>query len=613
MKKILTSLSILCLLFVGFDNIDAEEKISDNGKNNGLYTQSQEYQNLKELIDEYSGEGQLYDKDGNPVSNPIRKSRRSRRSVERVASNYDLKYAIVDVYSNRTGHYIEYIDEATGLRGYLGGNNSGAYLGKDSQGRIRFRMSGVTGAILPQYTNQVAVYADSNNGLSGIYTSFYRIQEGKLWHYINQNNRANVYYRKVVGYPSDVPYLKENKNYTSYDGHYFYSDEHRMHDDYREGHYRNAVNANEPYYNYFQFLSHRAPSNYDGDSYNRYTNHIVGTNASKMKDLGQYYVEYSKKYGVNALMTYAVSCNESNYGRSSIAMNKNNLFGHAAYDSSPGSSANMYPNPQYSIYVHMSQFLSRGYLDPGDGRYHGSHLGDKGSGVGVRYASDPWWGETAAAIMYAIDEYSGKKDYKYHTIGIKENNDNINIRREPNTSSTIFYRTGSDRNYPFVILGSVKGTRVNGSDVWYKIQADPNLNNSRTDLDKDGKEYNPDGDYDSSRSYAYIHSSFVRVVNQGRQDVAPQPQPDLKPTPQPKPEPQPTPTPTPTPTYLKGDVNGNKEIDAADYLMIMDSILGKYKMSPEQKRNGDVNGNKEIDAADYLMIMDHILGKITIN
>ena len=33
-------------------------------------------------------------------------------------------------------------------------------------------------------------------------------------------------------------------------------------------------------------------------------------------------------------------------------------------------------------------------------------------------------------------------------------------------------------------------------------------------------------------------------------------------------------------------------------------------MSDQQKKAADVNGNGKIDAADYLMIMDYILGKI---
>lgn len=63
-------------------------------------------------------------------------------------------------------------------------------------------------------------------------------------------------------------------------------------------------------------------------------------------------------------------------------------------------------------------------------------------------------------------------------------------------------------------------------------------------------------------------------------------------------------------SFIRGDVNGNGKIDAADYLMVMDTILGKYQMKSIQKKSGDVNGNGKIDAADYLMIMDCILGKI---
>ena len=46
--------------------------------------------------------------------------------------------------------------------------------------------------------------------------------------------------------------------------------------------------------------------------------------------------------------------------------------------------------------------------------------------------------------------------------------------------------------------------------------------------------------------------------------------------------------------------------------MIKDTILGKYTMSDKQKEAADVNKNGRIDAADYLMIKDCILGKITL-
>ena len=50
--------------------------------------------------------------------------------------------------------------------------------------------------------------------------------------------------------------------------------------------------------------------------------------------------------------------------------------------------------------------ISESYCDPKDyiGRYYGSHLGDKESGINVKYASDPYWGEKAASFYYRLDE-----------------------------------------------------------------------------------------------------------------------------------------------------------------------------------------------------------------
>ena len=100
MKKGWALLSILCLLFVGFNDIKAQsDKSEDNGasddKIDELFTQSEEYQEMKELIDEYSGVSQLYDADGNEVEEvPLPKSR-MRRSVARAASDYSVSYGIV--------------------------------------------------------------------------------------------------------------------------------------------------------------------------------------------------------------------------------------------------------------------------------------------------------------------------------------------------------------------------------------------------------------------------------------------------------------------------------------------------------------------------------------
>ena len=103
------------------------------------------------------------------------------------------------------------------------------------------------------------------------------------------------------------------------------------------------------------------------------------------------------------------------WGTSAIAMDKNNLFGHGAVDSNPYYGANGYANPQTSIKYHAEKFISNGYLDNEDWRYNGGHLGDKLSGINVRYASDPYWGEKAASVNYY---YNYGSDYNKYTIGI---------------------------------------------------------------------------------------------------------------------------------------------------------------------------------------------------
>ena len=54
---------------------------------------------------------------------------------------------------------------------------------------------------------------------------------------------------------------------------------------------------------------------------------------------------------------------------SSIAINKNNLFGHAAYDSSAYDSATGYLNPFQSIVGHAKSYINCGYANPNDSRY----------------------------------------------------------------------------------------------------------------------------------------------------------------------------------------------------------------------------------------------------
>ena len=55
--------------------------------------------------------------------------------------------------------------------------------------------------------------------------------------------------------------------------------------------YPNAVNKSNPFYNYYQFLSHRSKTTLTPYNLDTITNDKVGSSSSKMKNMGQYYIE----------------------------------------------------------------------------------------------------------------------------------------------------------------------------------------------------------------------------------------------------------------------------------------------------------------------------------
>ncbi|MBE6692362.1 MAG: hypothetical protein E7586_03390 [Ruminococcaceae bacterium] len=65
----------------------------------------------------------------------------------------------------------------------------------------------------------------------------------------------------------------------------------------------------------------------------------------------------------------------------------------------------------------------------------------------------------------------------------------------------------------------------------------------------------------------------------------------------------------PEPT-LKGDINGNGEIDAVDYTMLKRAYFGIYAVDLTA---GDINGNGDIDAVDYTMLKRAYFGIYAIN
>ena len=155
--------------------------------------------------------------------------------------------------------------------------------------------------------------------------------------------------------------------------------------------------------NSFLFKNLTEPTNYSADELNRVYS-MMNIRNSRLAGKGAIFKEAEKRYGVNALYLMAHSALESAWGRSQIANDKNNFFGIAAYDNSPYDSAKKFDDVDKGI-LGAAKWIRENYIDRGR-----DHLGNKATGMNVRYASDPYWGEKIASIMMNINSRLGGKD-----------------------------------------------------------------------------------------------------------------------------------------------------------------------------------------------------------
>ncbi|MFV0380200.1 MAG: N-acetylglucosaminidase [Anaerorhabdus sp.] len=246
----------------------------------------------------------------------------------------------------------------------------------------------------------------------------------------------------VVGSAPD--WMNVGDTYYSYDGYNFYSD-------------TKHTKLAGKYFNYYQFLPARSKTSVSADSFNRYLVSKKGSNTnSKMKNQGQVFINAQNKYGVNALLVYALACLESAYGTSNYAINRNNLFGWNAFDSDPGQ-ASYFSSIEEAVNEHMGINL-RGYLNIEDWRFFGSHFGNKGSGFNVKYASDPYWGYKIAAIAYEIDKfannYDGKLSDDKNLLGLV-NKYGVDVKVSENSSNNLYntaYGATYQENFTKIVL-----------------------------------------------------------------------------------------------------------------------------------------------------------------
>ena len=406
--------------------------------------------------------------------------------------------------TNNSSTYVSYTEYSTGKSGYINGTYGAdaAYLGTTGNYYI-FMMSGVIGKVKSSDVTLVA--------LSNVKSySYYYVSGEKLYHRITGNLSQSKYVSNLR-YGKAPSYLSQGTNYFSYDGHYFYTNYTTMISDYTSDSRAHSVNSNNPYFNYYQYLPLRSTTSYSASDLNSTINGKISS-TSKLKDLGKDFVNNQNTYGVNALLMASIAINESGWGDSSIAKNKNNLFGLNAVDASPSQSANYYSSVSVCIKDFAETYMSKKYLNPNGSNYRGAYLGNKASGINVQYASDPYWGEKAANYAYYLGEKLSSKDEYRYTIGIKDPiscmkttpTNNLNIRNRNSTSSSRLYYAANLYGVAFLLKDG--NTSTNG---FYRIQSDPVLKSGRTGIDTST------GKYDFANMYAYVSTSYVTIINSG--------------------------------------------------------------------------------------------------
>ncbi|MBQ7409986.1 MAG: glucosaminidase domain-containing protein [Clostridia bacterium] len=137
----------------------------------------------------------------------------------------------------------------------------------------------------------------------------------------------------------------------------------------------------------------------------------IDTDSNKIfENNAEVFFEMEQKYNINGIFLAALGMHESNWGTSTIAQEKRNLFGYGAYDSSAYESSFEFESYEEGIET-VAKSLVKNYLNEAgteiyDGEtasgtyYNGATL----AGVNIRYASDTNWATRIYNIMVSLYE-----------------------------------------------------------------------------------------------------------------------------------------------------------------------------------------------------------------
>ena len=307
------------------------------------------------------------------------------------------------------------------------------------------------------------------------------------------------------------PTMLSPGTYYSFDGHYFYRDIETLTIDYRNNNYNNAVNKDNPYYNYYMYLSNHTKTAYSSINIDEYIRnnlgyskdvygHKAGEGTSRLYGSGTFFYYAQEKYGVNALLALSLSRNETGNGRSNLSINKNNGFGLNAVDSNPTQAANWYSTFQSSILGYANKWITYGYAHPRAWRYFGPQFGDKWIGMNVKYASDTYWSEKMASNYYNMDKALGLQDYNYYQLGVLRRPSNA--YSNPSTGSKFIYQYPEAEDAVVIV-----GETTVGNEKWYKVVSDLNIDSNYNEITSGPYNWN---------GYVYVKANDIRKINNGK-------------------------------------------------------------------------------------------------
>lgn len=433
----------------------------------------------------------------------------------------DAKYALLDLSVNTQKPYTHFFPDAldtTTKNNYMDTGTlyqavDGAYLSVNWPNRVaHLKIAGYDGWVnfVSSWTNWL-----TNDyqivPLPWVKSSNYYVVDNES---INHCLTKNIYAETTSPYCINLgpkPSMIVAGNYYSYDGKYFYQDRKTMLDDYKQGTYQHAVNPESPYYNYYMYLPQHSRTTYSSTDIDQYIRNQLGYKAnvfdeyefvkgnatlSKLYGQGTFFYHAQQTYGVNAIVMLGIARNESANGRSRISIDKNNGFGDGAVDSDAYNQAKTYASFANTIYAYAHNLFTYGYANPTDWRYQGSVLGNKGVGMNVQYASDPYWSEKAASNYNRFD-YT-RSDYDFYQLGVTNQNNVVTYAKASYDSKQIYTYKRTD--FPMIIVAEENG--------FYKVISDMNLDGNQNQL--------LDGSYNWKDSYVYVPIHLVNKINQGK-------------------------------------------------------------------------------------------------